>query len=429
MTNLAGSGVRVLLMGTGTHDSGSLLPDVLAVRQTLADLATAFIEACAVEPATLVCEENPSTSLEFGGAIRRAAEAATDVLIFYYVGHGVLSEDGELFLCTKATDSAQECLPWTGVSYKLVRQALRRSRAATTVVILDCCFSGRAVGGLGPHSPAEQAISVAATTGVYVLAAAAENELALAPAGDVHTAFSGELIDLLRRGDPQAGPNLTLQEVFYGLERRLRARQLPLPRRQVCASADGLVLAVNRAGGGDVLPMGRLVYDSEYFPDTFKAEWEYFNTRGTFDSEHFADLPGTARMRAEGAYDVGLNKRLEELSGMIECEYQVQAATPGLEPIYFCVIPMTTELDDPHLVEAGGSGIHDSRNATSPARERWPIAKADYDSRWHVFRQRYDLRSVTGVRYVMLGVRINEGRPSKCAGSATLRRVKVWAQE
>jgi hypothetical protein len=65
-------------------------------------------------------------------------------------------------------------------------------------VVLDCCFSGKAAGVLG------------ALEG-YVLTSAAREELALAPSGARHTAFTGELIGLLTRGDLDGPPLLTLR--------------------------------------------------------------------------------------------------------------------------------------------------------------------------------------------------------------------------
>jgi hypothetical protein len=53
------------------------------------------------------------------------------------------------------------------------------SRAARKIVILDCCYRGRALGQMG--SAAETVVAEASAEGTYALAAAAENK----PAGQI----------------------------------------------------------------------------------------------------------------------------------------------------------------------------------------------------------------------------------------------------
>jgi hypothetical protein len=45
---LSSSGTQVVVIGTGRHDPGSVLPDVPAVAATVRDLATGFVERCGV---------------------------------------------------------------------------------------------------------------------------------------------------------------------------------------------------------------------------------------------------------------------------------------------------------------------------------------------------------------------------------------------
>ena len=84
--------------------------------------------------------------------------AATDVALFYYVGHGLLSDDEEVQLCLALTGTVKapyRVVP-TSLLYPAVRRALLRSPAQTKIVILDCCNSSIALPpSLGPTGTAQ----------------------------------------------------------------------------------------------------------------------------------------------------------------------------------------------------------------------------------------------------------------------------------
>jgi len=242
---LAGPGVRVLLAGTGSHRSGSALPQVAAVATSLTEAGSALTERCGVDPACLRVLTDPADPIELGTALAEAAEQATDVLLFYYIGHGVVSADGELHLATMATDDARRGLAYKALPFSAVRDALANCRARVIVIVLDCCFAGRAGGPLGGQG--DDGLAAAQVRGTYLLAAAAHDERALAPPGEGRTAFTGALVDLLREGDPRGPRWLTLGHAYRALALALPARGLPRPRRYAGGLADDLALAPNPA--------------------------------------------------------------------------------------------------------------------------------------------------------------------------------------
>jgi hypothetical protein len=113
------------------------------------------------------------------------------------------------------------------------------------VVILDCCFAGRAINTLASYDAEDQAADLASVQGGCVLAAAARDELALAPLNSVRTAFTGELVDYLDYGDPGGPQWLTLRDAFRHLALTLPAKGFPLPKRRVSDDIDNLVLVDN----------------------------------------------------------------------------------------------------------------------------------------------------------------------------------------
>ncbi|WP_431929228.1 caspase, EACC1-associated type [Amycolatopsis tucumanensis] len=253
--NLGSAGTRVLLVGTGTHAEGSRLPPVPAVGATLTALATAFRDRCGVRPESLPDPVLNPDPIEFGNALTRAAAEAEDVLVLYYVGHGLVSPGNKLHLATRETDDLSTGLAFKALPYSAVEDALTLCRARTIVVVLDCCFAGRAHGSFG--TSASDAFELASLGGAYVLASAASDEQALAPEGERHTAFSGALLTLLAEGDPAGLPDLTVEAAYRHLRRVLPSRNVPAPVRHLSGQAGDLVLAPNPAAAVPRAPVPR----------------------------------------------------------------------------------------------------------------------------------------------------------------------------
>ncbi|UJW32442.1 caspase family protein [Saccharothrix sp. AJ9571] len=228
---------------------------------TLSDLAAAFTNRCGVSPEQITVLDNPTHPSQVGHALAEVAEEATDALLFYYVGHGLVSIGGSLYLAMGATDRRAKLLPYTALHYDAVRDSLQDSIANSVIVILDCCFSGRALGVLAGDDAEDEPAELARVTGGCVLVASARNELAMAPAGDRYTAFSGELLHFLNNGDQLGRPNLTLRDAYRHLASTLPSKGFPRPRRRVSEDVDELVLAPNPSYKPPVRDDWRMVSD------------------------------------------------------------------------------------------------------------------------------------------------------------------------
>src|ERR1044071_6543574 len=88
---------------------------------------------------------DPESPAEVSRAIRRAAAAAGSdgMLLVYFAGHGLVDlDDDNLILGLPGGDP--EAPYERGVPYDWIRRAVADTRARRRVVILDCCYSGRA---------------------------------------------------------------------------------------------------------------------------------------------------------------------------------------------------------------------------------------------------------------------------------------------
>jgi hypothetical protein len=190
---------------------------------------------------------NPADIDYAGDAINSAADTAEDMLLVYYAGHGISGlRRGDLYLSLPRTRPTRPA--FTAIQYELIREVVLESRAQVRLVILDCCFSGRAT--IPTLSADPEAIkSQLKIEGAYILAASPANDIAIA--GQKHTAFTGELIELLYNGIPNSDEMLTLETIYTHLRRRMHETNLPEPQRLMTASADQLALVPNRAYRGE----------------------------------------------------------------------------------------------------------------------------------------------------------------------------------
>lgn len=243
MTALSSAGARVLLIATAEHD-GSILPDVPSVANSVIDLRTVLTERCGVAESRLKVLINPLDPEAMARAIAEEAQRAETVLMVYFIGHGLLGPDGkELYLAAKGTNRLTPGLAgYQALSFSALRQAAMASRAPSVVVVLDCCYSGRASFGANAPLPG---FAMEPTHGLYLVASA--EQLALAPATASHTAFTGEVIRLLTHGDPRGPQRLTLDSIYDAVFQAMRDRQGPLPRRQAADRSGSLLIAPNPA--------------------------------------------------------------------------------------------------------------------------------------------------------------------------------------
>jgi hypothetical protein len=233
---------RAVLIGVSRYDQ---LSNLSAVRNNLNELSAVLTDPRLGRLTTSNCVvvRDPADGNAVGKALARAAADATDMLLVYYAGHGFGGlRRRQLYLSLRSTDPDRPA--FHSLPYDLVREEVLDSRARSRVVILDCCFSGRAASPMMGTDTAEllQQLDIA---GAYVLTASPDNEPALS--GDRFTEFSGELIQTLRRGIPNTSALLTLDSLYEHLRLRMTARNLPEPRRLHTDAAGQLALAPNQA--------------------------------------------------------------------------------------------------------------------------------------------------------------------------------------
>ncbi|MEW2088354.1 caspase family protein [Streptomyces sp. NPDC006682] len=240
---------RIVLIGSSRYGSTEL-PDVPAIENNVSTLFDTFTAKATgiITPENCTTLLNPEDQSSVGELVTSASEEAEDLLLIYYAGHGLLSAARhELFLSTTNTSPGLR-LPFTGVDYSHIRDACMESSARTRVVILDCCYSGRAISGALSASESDAVFfNQIQVAGTYVLAASPGHGVAKVHPGHRFTAFTGELLRILREGISGAESLLTLNSIYKHLQSSLRASGNPIPQQQITENADVMALARNAA--------------------------------------------------------------------------------------------------------------------------------------------------------------------------------------
>ncbi|MFE6926344.1 tetratricopeptide repeat protein [Nocardia sp. NPDC057663] len=229
-------GSRAVLIGTATYTH----PDLAAIPtalNNLTDLGEVLTSAGgAFAPEHCVALPDPVNGAQIGHAVAQAAGEATDVLLVYYTGHGVLDSRGRLHLTLTGTDPARPS--WTSVPFQMLREEILESPATARILILDCCYSGRAFEAMSDTTSV--ITGVTSIQGTYTITSSAANETSFAPLGHRNTAFTGALLAAANTGD------LTLDELYHRTEQHLIDHGHPRPRRRTIDTAGELKLLGTR---------------------------------------------------------------------------------------------------------------------------------------------------------------------------------------
>ncbi|HEX4705792.1 MAG TPA: glycohydrolase toxin TNT-related protein [Pseudonocardiaceae bacterium] len=228
---------RAVLIGTSTFDR---LPNLPAVRNNLTDLSTALTDPDSGILTATNCSimDSPETATGFLRRLRTITRQANDFLLVYYAGHGIRHDTRDLlYLAVQDTDA--DGPEGTAVRFDSVREIIEDSPARTRLLILDCCYSGMALGAMagGTTDPRELTVS-----GTAVITSSSKNKISHSPQGDRLTAFSGELISLLTNGSPIPNEPLTVLTAFRSLTAALATRGLPEPKLKLTDTSGDILL-------------------------------------------------------------------------------------------------------------------------------------------------------------------------------------------
>src|SRR5271154_5691434 len=132
---------RAVLIGNATYQETGIedLPAGRGCGKAMAELLAG--ELCGWPADRITTLVDVAAPHELARRVIAAVRDAEDVLVVYYVGHGLSTRNGRLALALGETDPDPEALPHTAMLYENLADIMRGCRAATKLVILDCCHA------------------------------------------------------------------------------------------------------------------------------------------------------------------------------------------------------------------------------------------------------------------------------------------------
>ena len=134
------SGKLALIIGTsdyqdpGLHDLAAPIEDARDLVEALRDPAIGGFDD------VMPLINAPAQAIRKSIARLFKDRAPDDLLLLYFSGHGVLDEQGQLYLT--AADTERSLLSGTAIPAAFVSGEMDRSRSRRQVLVLDFCHSG-----------------------------------------------------------------------------------------------------------------------------------------------------------------------------------------------------------------------------------------------------------------------------------------------
>lgn len=234
---MTGRRYRALLIGSSHYpeDPGNL-PDLKGPINDVSALGRALAE----EPISLFSPADVKIltdrqSYEISAELEELLTAARsdDLLLIYYSGHGITADNGSLLLCARNTRTDRRLT--TTVSAETITRMIDQSAAATTIIVLDCCYAGAFKTG-------DVAVELAGR-GRYVLAATRSRDRALdAEHGTGFSRFTAHLLRGLRGAAAKPGaPYVTVSDLYQYLRRSMAEDGPYVPQRRFDGDGDPVV--------------------------------------------------------------------------------------------------------------------------------------------------------------------------------------------
>jgi hypothetical protein len=247
---MTGHRYRALLIGNSHYpedpdnlpDLKGPINDVTGLGRVLSEKSTSLFSPSDIKLMT------DRQSYEITAEMEQLFTAATrdDVLLIYYSGHGITADNGALLLC--ARNSRTDRRVATTVSAETITRMTDQSAAATTIVVLDCCYAGAFKSG--------DVAAELAGRGRYVLAATRSRDRARD--AEHSTGFSRFTAHLLRglqgaAAEPEA-QYITVSNLYQYLCRSMAADGPFVPQRRFDGDGDPALARTGPPAGGEGTP-------------------------------------------------------------------------------------------------------------------------------------------------------------------------------
>ena len=220
---------RAILIGNAVYRRDAGIPELPAATRCVAAMEQLLTgDLCGWPGGRVDTLVDVAAPHELARRVTHAVKDVRDVLLVYYVGHGLRTPRGQLALALGDSDGDPTLAAHTAILYENLADVLRGSPAATKLVILDCCHAELGNKANYVFQSADLA-EVYPVDGLYFIGASKAYEKAKAPVDAVLTSFTENLIGTIQQGVPGKPAWLALDQIFVELRGRMLRQGLPEP--------------------------------------------------------------------------------------------------------------------------------------------------------------------------------------------------------
>ncbi len=281
---------KVLLIGAGNFSANSgfePIPNIEVnlnlLQQTLSDKEIIGIDQRHIK---VSLNEGKTQIIRHLQDIAYETRNKESTLIVYYAGHGQLSaQDYQLYLTSYET--SLKYLDAEGIHINEIKKFINRSSASVKILILDCCYSGHA---LGMMSAAVQKIETGLKgfEGAYMIVSSPEDEPSLFPVDfpEQPTYFTGKLLETINGGIENRGQYCTLEELYQKIKEDSFAENKPQPRQKTYDNTHHLPFFKNRKFIPELSPEEKAWKEVQ----EINGKWEYLDFIRAFPETTYISL-------------------------------------------------------------------------------------------------------------------------------------------
>ena len=224
-----------ILIGNAEFDEDSNLPSLRYPSQDVYELKH-VLQKSYDKVVSFVNEDSHKVFSEIHRFIKKLKPQ--DLLLFYFSGHGYLSHDNKLWLCTSDTHTAD--LETSAINYDRLSSLMDRRKLKNVIVLLDCCHSGAVVTRDNDQGKARFESQLEQSNGRCVLASSTAVQKSKEDASLGHGVFTHYLLEGITSGlaDVDNDGLITTHDIYHYIWKNMQHYQGQTPLREVKGAGD-----------------------------------------------------------------------------------------------------------------------------------------------------------------------------------------------